>query len=93
MIQSFSSKETKKIWNNTVSKKLPTDIQTAGLRKLRLIDAAAELNDLLIPPGNRLEALKGDRKGRHSIRINKQWRICFKWKGNHAEDVKICDYH
>ena len=93
MIKSFSCKETGKVWNNTFSKKLPSDIQTAGLRKLRLIEAAAELNDLLIPPGNRLEALKGDRKGQHSLRINKQWRICFKWKERHADDVEICDYH
>ncbi len=93
MIKSFSCKETEKIWNNTFSKKLPTDIQRQGLIKLRILEAAAELDDLRVPPGNHLEALKGDRKDQHSIRINKQWRICFEWKDNHAEQVEICDYH
>jgi proteic killer suppression protein len=93
MIKSFSCKETERIWNNTVSKKLPADIQRQGLIKLRILEAAVELDDLRVPPGNRLEALKGDRKDQHAIRINKQWRIFFKWKDHHAEQVKICDYH
>ncbi len=93
MIKSFCCKETEKIWDNTFSKKLPTNIQRNGLIKLRMLDAADELIDLRYPPGNQLEALKRDRKGQHSIRINKQWRVCFKWKNNHAEDVEICDYH
>ena len=93
MVKSFRDKETEKIWNGTFSKKLPNDIQRNGLIKLRMLDAADELNDLRVPPGNQLEALKGDRKGQHSIRINKQWRICFKWRDNQAEDVEICDYH
>lgn len=93
MIKSFSCKETEKIWNNTFSKKLPTAIQRNGLIKLRLVNAAATLDFLRVPPGNQIEALKGNRKGQHSVRINKQWRICFKWKDGHAEDLEICDYH
>lgn len=72
---------------------MPGDIQQVALRKLRMINNARDLNDLRIPPANRLEKLKGDRKGRHSIRINDQWRICFIWKGGDAYDVEITDYH
>ena len=93
MIKSIVGKETKKIWNNTFSKKLPRNIQSIALRKMRYIDAADVIDDLRCPPGNHLEALKGDRKGQHSIRINKQWRICFSWQSGHAHDVEICDYH
>jgi proteic killer suppression protein len=93
VFKSIAGKETKKIWDNTFSKKLPRNIQSITLRKMRYIDAADVIDDLRSPPGNHLEALKGDRKGQHSIRINKQWRICFLWKNGHAHDVEICDYH
>ena len=93
MITSIADKETQKVWNNTFSKKLPHNIQPVALRKMRYIHAADTLNDLLVPPGNHLEALKGNRKGQHSIHINKQWRICFSWIDGHAENVEICDYH
>jgi len=93
MIRSFRCAETEKIFNEQVSKKLPRDIQGAALRKLLYLAAAATLQDLRIPPGNRLEALKGKRQGQHSIRINDQWRICFRWRGTDAHDVEIVDYH
>ena len=93
MIKSFRDKETEKIFKRSFSKKFPSDIQHHARRKLIILDAATELNALRIPPGNRLEALKGDRKGQHSIRINDQWRICFKWKTEDAYDVEITDYH
>jgi proteic killer suppression protein len=93
MIKSFRDKETEKIFNRHISGKLPQNIQHLARRKLVMLDAASELNALRIPPGNRLEALKGDRKGQHSIRINDQWRICFKWKAGVAYDVEIADYH
>ena len=93
MIRSFVCKETEKIFNQERSGKLPGDIQRRALRKLLLIDAADELNDLRVPPGNRLEALSGNRKGQHSIRINDQWRICLRWQDGHADDVQIVDYH
>ena len=93
MIKSFRDKETEKIFNRLVSRKLPQNIQHLARRKLVILDAATELNALRLPPGNRLEALKGDRKGQHSIRINDQWRICFRWKAGDAYDVQIADYH
>ena len=93
MIKSFRDKETEKIFSRNFSKKFPSDIQHQARRKLIMLDAAPELNALRIPPGNRLEALKGDRKGQHSIRINDQWRVCFKWKAEDAYDVEITDYH
>jgi proteic killer suppression protein len=93
MIKSFQDKETEKIFNRQISKKLPQDIQRIGRKKLVILDAAMQLNDLRTPPGNRLEALERDRKGQHSIRINDQWRICFKWRGGDAYDVEITDYH
>lgn len=93
MIKSFQDKETEKIFNRQISKKLPHDIQRIGRKKLVILDAAMQLNDLRTPPGNRLEALERDRKGQHSIRINDQWRICFKWSGGDAYDVEITDYH
>ena len=93
MIQSIADKETKKIWNNTFSKKLPQNIQAIALSKLLLIHAATTLQFLETPPGNQLKRLKGERKSQHSIRINKQWRICFEWINNHAENVEICDDH
>ncbi|MBW2176346.1 MAG: type II toxin-antitoxin system RelE/ParE family toxin [Deltaproteobacteria bacterium] len=93
MIKSFRDKETEKIFSRQRSGKLPQNIQHMARKKLVILDAAPELNDLRIPPGNRLEALKGDRKGQHSIRINDQWRICFKWSDGDAYEVEINDYH
>ena len=93
MIRSFADKETAKVWNEERSRKLPPDIQDTALRKLQLLAAAERIEDLLIPPGNRLEQLKGNRKGQWSIRINGQWRICFRWRDGHAENVEIFDYH
>ena len=93
MIIGFASKETEKIWRGEVSRKLPRDIQQIALRKLFMLDKAQTLNDLKIPPANRLEALKDDRKGQYSIRINDQWRICFVWTKNGSDAVEIVDYH
>jgi len=93
MIKSFRDKETEIIFNRYFSRKLPQNIQHIVRKKLVMLDAATELNALPIPPGNRLETLKGNRKGQHSIRINDQWRICFKWKSGDAYDVEIADYH
>lgn len=93
MIRTFSGRETKRIWEGQRSRKLPPDIQRVARRKLRMLNNAQDLDDLKAPPGNRLEALKGDRHGQHSIRINRQWRICFTWSGSDAFDVEIIDYH
>ena len=93
MIIDFASKETEKIWKGSRSLKLPHDIQNTARKKLRMLNNAQDLNDLRIPPNNRLEALKGNRYGSYSIRINNQWRICFIWRSNDAFDVKIVDYH
>ena len=93
MIKSFRDKETEKIFNRYFSGKLPQNIEGIARKKLIILDAVTEIEDLRVPPGNRLEALKGDRKGQHSIRINDQWRICFKWKDGDSYDVEITDYH
>jgi toxin HigB-1 len=93
MISSFNDSETALVWNGIRSRKLPSDIQAIALRKLRLINQAVVLNDLKIPPGNRLEPLKGNRAGQYSIRINNQWRICFYWQNGAPEHVEIVDYH
>lgn len=93
MIESFADEETEKIFNGIVSRKLPSDIQKAARRKLVYVDDAADLRDLLAPPGNRLEKLSGNRAGQYSIRINDQWRICFKWVDGDAKGVEIVDYH
>jgi toxin HigB-1 len=93
MIESFADQETALIWAGRGSRKLPFDIQATALRKLRLINQARVLNDLRAPPGNRLEALTGDRAGQFSIRVNDQWRICFKWREGTATDVQLVDYH
>lgn len=92
MIKSFKNKETEDIWNGNRSKSLPHDIQNIARRKLRMINNAHDLKDLQIPPSNKLEKLKGDRKDQYSIRINLQWRICFKWNSD-AHEVEITDYH
>ena len=93
MIKSFANAETEKLWQGIRSRRLPPDIQKRALIKLQLIDAAVELAFLRLPPGNRLEPLRGNRAGQHSIRINDQWRICFVWTGTDAEHVEITDYH
>lgn len=93
MIRSFADKETEKVWNGASSRRLPGDIQQVARRKLRMLNSAVMLDDLRIPPANRLEALKGNRRGQHSIRINDQWRVCFRWKDGDADDVAIVDYH
>ncbi|MEN9517534.1 MAG: hypothetical protein RLZZ381_122 [Cyanobacteriota bacterium] len=93
MIKTFVCKETRKVWRGQRSSKLPGDIQNRALRKLRQLDAAQTLEDLRNPPGNRLEILKGDRKGKYSIRIQSQWRICFAWDKDSATDIEIVDYH
>ena len=93
MIRSFKCKETERLFNLEQVKKIPPGVQKAALRKLWMLDAAASLQDLYRPPANRLEALKGDRHGLHSIRINDQFRICFVWQLTDAYDVEIVDYH
>lgn len=93
MIKTFADKETEKIFRQEFSRKLPQTIQRVALRKLLMIDAAETLNDLRVPPANHLEALNGDRTGQFSIRINAQYRICFIWNGNDAEQIEIVDYH
>ena len=93
MIKTFRDKETEKIFNRLFSRKLPQNIQHIARRKLVILDAAPELNALRIPPGNKLESLKRERKDQHSIRINDQWRICFNWKAGDAYNVEITDYH
>ena len=93
MIRSFKCKDTEKIWNQIYSKRFPIAIQKIALRKLFMIQRAKDLNDLRIPPANRLEKLKGDRKDQYSIRINDQYRICFIWDNSDAFEVEIVDYH
>ena len=93
MITSFRCKETEKLFHGRYSRKLPSSIQHVAARKLKLLNDAAELNDLRAPPANRLEALKGSRKGQYSIRINDQWRICFQWNIGNASRIEIVDYH
>jgi proteic killer suppression protein len=93
MILDFKCAETESIWQGRMSRRLPGEIQVIARRKLRMLNNAATLADLRIPPANRLEALKGERKGQHSIRINDQWRICFVWSASGAMAVEIVDYH
>jgi proteic killer suppression protein len=93
MIQSFRDKETRRINERIRSSVLPSDIQQIAYRKLRMINNAQNLNDLRIPPANRLEKLYGKRVGQYSIRINQQWRICFEWRDGNAYNVEIVDYH
>jgi proteic killer suppression protein len=93
VIRSFRDKETEKVWSQEYSKKLPKDIQRNALRKLFILNRAKNLKDLRIPPSNYLEKLKGNRKEQYSIRINNQWRICFRWLDGEAFDVEITDYH
>ena len=93
MIQSFCDKESERIFARERSGRLPPSIQRTALRKLWILHAAHELMDLKVPPGNRLEKLTGNRSGQYSVRINDQWRICFRWNQGHVHDVEITDYH
>jgi proteic killer suppression protein len=93
MIRSFRDKDTERLFHRVRVKKFAPALRRAALRKLTLLHAAESLQDLRVPPGNRLEKLAGDRKGQHSIRINDQWRICFRWSAGGAHDVEITDYH
>ena len=93
MIRSFRDDETERVFRRERSRRLPSGIQRSALRKLLILDAAETIEDLRVPPGNRVEKLSGDRVGQHSIRINDQWRICFRWEDGDAADVEIVDYH
>jgi len=93
MIKSFRDAETEKVFDRRFSRRLPSDIQSVALRKLRMIANAVDVGDLRSPPANRLETLSGDRAGQYSVRVNDQWRICFVWRDGDAHDVEICDYH
>ena len=93
MIKSFGDQDTERLFLRETVRRYPSDLQRTMLRKLVVVDAAEALDDLRSPPGNRLEKLKGDRAGQHSIRINDQWRICFRWKDGDAHEVEIVDYH
>ena len=93
MIRSFRDKETEKVFRRERSRKLSSDVQRVALRKLLLLDAAGSVQDLRVPPGNRLEKLTSDRAGQYSIRVNDQWRLCFRWMEGDAYDVEITDYH
>ena len=93
MIRSFRDRETEKVFLREPRTKFDRVIQRAALRKLLLLDAAESVNDLRVPPGNRLEKLSGDRSGQYSIRVNDQWRVCFRWRDGDAYDVEIVDYH
>lgn len=93
MIQSFACADTERVFRAELSRRFPQDIQRRARRKLLVLHAVTELQQMIVPPGNRLEALKGGRKGQHSIRVNDQWRICFRWREGNAYDVEIVDYH
>ena len=93
MIKSFRCRETEKLFRRVHSKRFSSGLERIALRKLLLLDAAENLEDLRVPPGNRLEKLSGTRQGQHSIRINERWRVCFRWHGGDAHEVEIVDYH
>ena len=93
MIRSFGSKDTERIWHEQYVKGVDRTLQRATLRKLELIHAAKDIEDLRVPPGNRLERLVGDRRGQHSIRVNAQWQLCFVWRDGGADNVELVDYH
>lgn len=93
MIKSFRDRDTERLFDRQPVRRWPRELQRRALRKLRMLDAAENVNDLRVPPGNRLERLRGERAGQHSIRINDQWRICFRWRSGDAYDVEIVDYH
>jgi proteic killer suppression protein len=93
VIQGFRDRETEQVWRGQVARRLPPDIQRVARRKLRMLNNAKTLDDLRVPPANRLERLKGSRSGQYSIRVNDQWRVCFAWERGNARDVEIVDYH
>ena len=93
MIKTFQCRDTERVFNFELVRKWEPGLLKAALRKLKWLDAAADLNDLRVPPANRLEKLKGDREGQHSIRVNDQYRLCFVWRNGHAYDVELVDYH
>lgn len=93
MIKNFADRDAERLFQREPVRRFPSDLQRVMLRKLGLVDAAEQLEDLRVPPGNRLEKLKGDRAGQHSIRVNDQWRTCFRWKNGNAFDVAVVDYH
>ena len=93
MIASFADRRTERLWNRERAHGLPPQIERVALRKLTQLHRSREVRDLRLPPGNHLEALKGGRAGQHSIRVNDQWRVCFRWRGEDAHDVEIVDYH
>jgi proteic killer suppression protein len=93
VIASFACRKTERLWQRRRDHSLPPQIERVALRKLTQLDRSRELRDLRLPPGNHLEALKSDRAGQHSIRVNQQWRVCFRWQGEDAHDVEIVDYH
>jgi len=93
VIRSFADKGTERLWNREPVRRFPSDLRRVMLRKLAHVDAAVRLDELRAPPGNRLERLHGDRTGQHSIRVNDQWRVCFRWSDGHAHDVELVDYH
>ena len=93
MILSFACAESERVFRAELARRFPSTIQRSARRKLLALHAATELRELTVPPGNRLEALKGGRKGQHSIRVNDQWRICFRWREGNAYEVEIVDYH
>ncbi|CAN5867804.1 type II toxin-antitoxin system RelE/ParE family toxin [soil metagenome] len=93
MIRSFAEREAERLFARTPRRRFPAELHRVMLRKLVQVDAAERLDDLRVPPGNRLEALKGDRRGQHSIRVNDQWRLCFRWSNGNAYEVEIVDYH
>jgi len=93
VIKSFRDRDTERLFRRESVRKFGTEVQRVALRKLRMLDAATILEDLRVPPGNRLEKLKGDREGHHSIRVNRQWRVCFRWRSGDAFDVEIVDNH
>ena len=93
MIKSFRDRDAERLFQRKTARKLGTALQRIALRKLLILDAAGEINDLRVPPGNRLERLRGDRQGHYSIRVNDRWRICFRWHAGDAYDIEIVDYH
>lgn len=93
MIKSFRDADTERLWKEEPTRRIPADLRKAALRKLQMLNAAGALSDLAVPPGNRLERLRGDRQGQHSIRINDQYRVCFEWREGNAYQVEITDYH
>jgi proteic killer suppression protein len=93
VIASFRDSDTELLWNSGKSRRIPANLRISAWKKLAILNAAVALENLVVPPGNRLEAFKKDRSGQHSIRVNDQYRVCFIWRGNHAHEVEIVDYH